>query len=115
MVDEDDPADFYKSGNLSDEESPRMGHNSGLDEEDALEGMNFEDMLKESRKALLKRLYGLMVSGMATPADLNNLRQLLKDNGMVMGDPTEGAGDGGQKKSQEPRPLPSFPKPEYDS
>lgn len=111
---EEETHEYFNSGNLEDSPVPGMGDNSGLDEESALDGLNELDMLREARKALIKRLYGLMMSGQATPADLNNLRQLLKDNGMVMGDPMEGARDGNTAEARTPRELPSFTTPDYD-
>lgn len=114
-----DPKDYFNSGNLDElgelEDGPRIGDNSGYeDPAEAVEDMNFEDMAKEARKALMKHLFGLMKTGQATPADLNNLRQLLKDNGVVMGDPTEGARSDNPAQAREPRELPSFSTPDYD-
>lgn len=108
---------YRNSGNLN--EAPptgRVGDNSGYDDEDdALDEMDLTDMLKEARKEMVKQLYRLVKNGLATPQDMANLRALLKDNGIIMGDPEEGAKNGNPKKADKPRDLPSFPRPEYDS
>jgi hypothetical protein len=108
--DEDLAALFHESGNVRDQE-PGIGSNSGLEPDEALEELDLEDLLKEGRKLLLQDLIKAVKQGMATPAEKNALRQMLKDNGMVMGDPSEGAGNGEPRKKAD---LPSFPRPEYD-
>lgn len=111
---EDDLVALYRnSGNL--DEAPRMGDNSGYDPAAALDEMSLTDMLLEARRAMVKQLLHLVTTGQATPQDHANLRALLKDNGIIMGDPEEGAKNGNPKKAEEPRALPSFPKPEYDA
>ena len=116
MDDEED--DFYASGNVRDMEDeektrPGIGHNSGEDEEEVLEGLDFDDMLRESRTLLLKSLYKAVKQGCATPQEQNTLRQMLKDNGMVMGDPFEGSQEGVPSNARK-ADLPEFKDPEYD-
>jgi hypothetical protein len=109
--DEDYEDDFYASGNVRDDPPPhaRPGSNSGLDEDDAIDGMELDDLLKESRKALLVGLLKAVKGGYATPPEMAVLARILKDNGCVMGDPSEGAGsDQGEKAD-----LPTFSRPEY--
>lgn len=103
---------FDQTGNVRDDETrPSVGHNRGMEPEDALDEMDLEDVMKEARKDLLKDLLRAVRGGYASPAEKNTLRQMLKDNGMVMGDPTEGATPGENKQKAE---LPSFARPEYD-
>jgi hypothetical protein len=113
---EDDEEDlgllFDQTGNVRDDEArPTVGHNHGEDPQDALDDLDLEDIMKEARRDLLKDLLRAVRGGYASPAEKNTLRQMLKDNGMVMGDPDEGATPGENKKKAE---LPSFPRPEYD-
>lgn len=111
--DEEDLGALYdQTGNVRDDEgAPKVGHNRGMDEEDALDDMELDDMLREGRKNLLKSLIRAVNGGYATPAQENTLRQMLKDNGMVMGDPDEGANSGAKKPKAE---LPTFNRPEYE-
>ena len=116
-MDEEDLAELYhQSGNVRDGEvapdDPKAGHNRDMEEEDAFDDMDLEDLLKESRTMLLKSLMRAVKGGFATPAQENTLRQLLKDNGMVMGtlsDPNEGGAGASKQKA----PLPSFEDPDY--
>lgn len=113
---EDDEDDlgllFDQTGNARDDEPrPAVGHNRGMEPEDALDEMDLEDVMKEGRKLLMTDLIRAVKGGYASPAEKNTLRQMLKDNGMVMGDPTEGATPGEGKKKAD---LPSFDRPEYD-
>lgn len=115
--DEEDLGALYdQTGNVRDDERPVIGHNGGppLDDPDpALDGMSLEDMLRESRKDLLKSLLKAVRGGYATPAQENTLRQLLKDNGMVLGDPGDGARSD-DEKTRPAAPLPTFQRPEYE-
>ncbi|WP_266031238.1 hypothetical protein [Brucella intermedia] len=106
--DEEDLGALYdQSGNVRDmEDHPGVGHNQGIDEDDALDDLDLTDLMKEGRKMLLKKLIREVRDGIATPAQENTLRQMLKDNGMVMGDPDEGASRGTEKRKEE---LPQFP------
>lgn len=103
---------FDQTGNARDDESrsPPAGHNREIPEDDALDELDLEDIMKEARKDLLKDLLRAVRGGYASPAEKNTLRQMLKDNGMVMGDPGEGATPGEKKKAD----LPQFDRPEYD-
>lgn len=110
--DEDDlGALFDQTGNARDDERPTVGHNRQMDADDALDDMDLEDIMKEARKDLLKDLLKAVRGGYASPAEKNTLRQMLKDNGMVMGDPDEGATGSENKKKAD---LPSYDRPEYD-
>jgi len=110
--DEDDlGALFDQTGNARDDERPTVGHNRGEAEEDALDYLDLEDIMKEARRDLLKDLLRAVRGGYASPAEKNTLRQMLKDNSMVMGDPDEGATPSENKKKAD---LPSFDRPEYD-
>lgn len=115
--DEEDLFDLYhQSGNARDErpaeteDSPDGDEliNSGLN----LDDMEVHDLLVLGRKMLLKRLLDAVNKGYATPQEMAILAKLLKDNGMVMGDPFEGGSKPGANAPQR-APLPSFPKPEY--
>jgi hypothetical protein len=112
--------DFYESGNVRD----MRGHNSDLEEEDgedleplpSMGGLSLEDQLKLGRQILLERLIKAVHQGHATPQEMNTLRQMLKDNGMVMGDPTEGpeeSDQNGERPGKAKADLPSFEPPEY--
>lgn len=110
--DEEDWANMtLESGNARDDR-PGLGDNSGLEPDEVLEGMDLDDLLKEGRKMLLVDLVKAVNQGIATPAEKNTLRQMLKDNGMVMGDPTVGGTPSGQKDNTKP-PLPTFERPDY--
>lgn len=111
--DEDDlGALFDQTGNARDDEArPTAGHNRGQEADDALDELDLEDIMKEARRDLLKDLLRAVRGGYASPAEKNTLRQMLKDNGMVMGDPMEGATGGENKRKAD---LPAFDKPDYD-
>lgn len=120
MPNEED--DFYASGNLEDEP---QGHPGVMDEdalaarrkrmEEAL-GQSEMDLLLAARKAMIVDLLIRVEDGIAMPADMANLRALLKDNGVVMGDPLRGPReiDQNPRAVREPISLPSFERPEYD-
>jgi hypothetical protein len=110
LEDDDGEDGFYSSGNERDRETSTAGHNSGMDADEAIDGLDLEDLMKEARKDLFKDLLKNLRLGMCTPAEKNVLRQMLKDNGMVMGDPTEGAGDEPRRPKAD---LPTFGDPEY--
>ncbi|MCC5780528.1 hypothetical protein H7H48_15815 [Nitratireductor sp. B36] len=112
--DDDLEDDFYDSGNVRDmHQDPRaqIGSNSGMEPDDAIDDLNLDDLMKEARKDLFADLLRGLRSGMLTPAEKNVLRQLLKDNGMVMGDPNEGASEEPKRPKAD---LPSFSDPEYN-
>ena len=85
LEDETDLAALYdESGNERDRPPPPPGGNRGVDTDDALDDLDLEDLMKEARKDLFKDLMRAVKGGYATPAEKNVLRQMLKDNGMVM-------------------------------
>ena len=91
---EDIAEDYFKSGNLSDLEKydvRSFGDNSGEDPEDGLEDLDVMDLLREGRKFLILDLIRNVRAGMATPAEKAVLAKMLKDNGVILGDPEEGA------------------------
>lgn len=106
--DDEDGEGFYESGNVRDQ--PSIGDNSGLEPDAALEALDLQDLMLEGRKLLLQKLIAAVKQGIASPQEMNTLRQMLKDNGMVMGDPNEGATPGQGKPKA---PLPQFGEPDY--
>lgn len=116
---------YRNSGNL--EDSPGIGHNEGptmdADAEAAFLARRKELMegdesaiMKRARKTMLVNLLQMVEDGTATSADMANLRALLKDNGMILGDPMQGdEPDGNPAAARTPRQLPTFDRPEYDS
>lgn len=122
LPDEDAIAhEFHRSGNLDDgsqmdyrEVGPGDNEGPVMDE---LDDLNLTEIMKIARKAAMINLTRLVRAGQATPADMSVLAKLLKDNGMVMGDPfekTRGETPGAQDEEEEALPLPTFGKPEYD-
>lgn len=106
---EDLGALFLESGNVRDD-PPQMGHNSQEEPDEALDNLDMEDLLKEGRKMLLKDLVKAVKQGYASPQEKNTLRQMLKDNGMIMGDPLNDPTTPSRR-----RDLPEFPRPDYDN
>lgn len=111
---EDDEADFYDSGNVRD----MRGHNDGPDTGDGfqdvnLEGLTFEEALLKGRQILMETLIKNVARSHATPQEMNTLRQLLKDNGMVMGDPLADEREGDKRAENRKADLPSFDPPDY--
>lgn len=109
---DDDEDDFYATGNARDDRDydddiPSSGHNSG---DDDLEDLEMHDLMQIGRKVLFQDLVRAVTQGHATPQEKNTLRQMLKDNGMIFGDPDEGNEEPQQRPKQ---PLPEFTKPEY--
>lgn len=130
MPDEDAIAhEFHRSGNLDDGSMDyrpvTRKHNGGppLDDEepegrpdDGLEGMDLNAIMQRARRAAIINLTRLVEAGQATPADMSVLRALLKDNGMVMGDPftpTKESNQGEPGEEDGPLPLPEFGTPEH--
>lgn len=128
MPDEDAIAhEFHRSGNLDDgnmDYRPITRKDNGgpplEDEEDrpddGLEGMDLNAIMQRARRAAIINLTRLVEHGQATPADMSVLRALLKDNGMVMGDPyspakEDATGEPGEEDG--PLPLPTFDTPEH--
>lgn len=131
MPDEDAIAhEFHRTGNLDDGSQmdfrkPALGHNGGppMDDEednrdeDALKEMDLTSIMQRARKAAIIKLTLLVERDQATPADMAVLARLLKDNGMVMGDPfrePRTATPGEPAEEDEPLELPTFNRPEYD-
>lgn len=103
---------FHRSGNLNDGGNEEE-HHSDIDPE--LEAMPLEEIMKEARKRLFVFLTNAVCKGMATPQEMAVLRALLKDNGMVMGDVSDGAGEqSNPKKADRPLDLPVFQNAPYD-
>lgn len=112
------------------EDSPGMGHNGGPQMDEAaweeqkvkrqeLLLLDEKSLAQRARKVTLVNLLMMVEDGTATAQDMNVLRALLKDNGMIMGDPLEGGNnDSGTPSAdqavQAKRPLPQFDEPEYD-
>ncbi|CAE7879335.1 unnamed protein product, partial [Symbiodinium necroappetens] len=113
---------YHQSGNerdrVKDEEygpqdGSTPGHNSG---DDDLLDLELRDLMHRGRKVLLAKLVAAVEGGYASPAEMATLRAILKDNGIIMGDPfgdPEGATEGTNGKSRTKAPLPEFDKPEY--
>jgi hypothetical protein len=107
---------FYSSGNVRDQKPlvesdavPRVGHNSGDDE---LKDLNMDDLLREGRRILMENLVRSVKEGYAGPQEMAILRQMLKDNGCVMGDIDESP-DERNKNGRQKANLPSFSDPTY--
>lgn len=112
------------------EDLPGMGHNGGPELDEAaweeqkakrkeLLQVDEKALAQRARKASLVNLLMMVEDGTATAQDYNVLRQLLKDNGMVMGDPMEGGNNDNSAPGEgqtvpAKRPLPQFDEPEYD-
>lgn len=113
-LEDEDEDDFYDSGNVrdraKDNRRPGPGDNSG---DEDLSNLDLDDKLKLARARLLDDLIRAVTEGYATPQEKNTLRQMLKDNGMVLGDPFEG-GSSAADQAVEKRELPTFTKPDYE-
>lgn len=116
--DEDDEENlfdlYHSSGNARDQapvernENPEEDElsNSGID----LSDMEVHDLLVMGRRMLLQDLLKAVAKGYASPQEKAILAKLLKDNGMVLGDPM----DPNRPAQPERRPLPTFERPEYE-
>lgn len=94
-----------------------IGHNGGppLDDDmDGLyasfEGKSVQDILREGQKALFINLVSKVRSGQASHNEMAILRNLLKDNGMVLGIPPEEP----IAARNAPADLPEFETPDYE-
>lgn len=82
---------------------------------DLINGLNqkpLEDLLEDAHKALIVDLLAKLKSGQASHQELAILRNLLRDNGLVIApkdDETER-----RDRERPPADLPSFDPPEYD-
>lgn len=84
-----------------------------LDTIKELEGLSMEDLLKRSQKKQLVDLLAKLEAGLISHQENAILRNLLRDNGMVVGAvgrPPEG---GGMGEASGPA-LPSYDDPEYE-
>lgn len=94
-------------------DSAEMGDNGGPEMEDQLYfeeliGKDLQTILREGQKALFARLVSRCRTGNASHQEMAILRNLLKDNGLVLGIPPEKA------EPEKPMDLPEFGEPEYD-
>ena len=105
---------FHRTGNLSDgREGDEAEITAGIDP--ALEEMSLQEIMKEARKRLFIFLVNAVVKQMATPQEMAVLRALLKDNGMVMGDVGDGAGEqSNDKAASKPVDLPTYQAAPYE-
>lgn len=121
MANEDDEDDlfelYHSSGNERDRpkapqedprEDPPFGDNSG----DSMDDLEVNDLLTMGRRLLLTDLLKAIKGGYASPQEKAILAKMLKDNGMVMGDPLGEEGHNGTPRKQ---PLPTFDKPDYET
>lgn len=118
MTHEDDiEDDFYASGNVRDYEDVQEGsYGTSIELPNGFSALSDEDKLKLARQILLEDLIKSVAAGHASPQEKNTLRQMLKDNGMIMGDPfeaAEGVSTGGSQKAKPKADLPTFDAPEY--
>lgn len=111
--DDDIEEDFYASGNARDDEGAEEDWEERPVPE--LAGLSEMDKLKLARQILLEDLIRAVAAGHATPQEKNTLRQMLKDNGMILGDPFEAQEEGshGERKAKPKANLPVFAPPEY--
>ena len=97
-----------------DEPLRRNDPDDQLSEQEAvekMEGETTEALLARARLAMVKRLTAKMEAGSASYQDMANLRQLLKDNGMILGLDTKKD----PKSSEVPElDLPDLDKPDYE-
>ena len=77
--------------------------------------MDEKSIMLRARKAMLVFLLDAVENGTAMPADMTNLRALLKDNGMILGDPLSDSNGAviDAKPANLPQ-LPSYGTPEYE-
>lgn len=109
---------YHQSGNVRDQspepEAQRgsQGHNSG---DSDLEDLDLQDLMQRGRKVLIQKLVAAVEGGYASPQEMATLRAILKDNGIIMGDPfgdPDGSNEGNNGKPRK-APLPEFDKPDY--
>ncbi len=80
---------------------------------EALMGMDVQEILRCGQKALFADLVGKARLGKASHQELAILRNILKDNGMILGIAPEGL-DGGEARTRPPLDLPSFEPPPWE-
>lgn len=76
-----------------------------------LRGKSVAELLVEGQQALLVELLAKLKTGVATHQELAILRNLLRDNGMVVG--VAGGGERAREGALPPD-LPEYGNPEYD-
>lgn len=77
-----------------------------------LEGKSVQEILMEGQKALFIDLVVKVRSGRANHQEKAILRNILRDNGLTLGIPSETPEEA--KKREAPADLPDFEAPEYD-
>lgn len=88
-----------------DSDSPEIGREALYRE---WEGKSVQDILREGQKALFIDLVVAVRNGSASAPEKATLRNLLKDNGLVLGIPPEEA-----VSDAPPADLPDFAEPDY--
>lgn len=110
---------YHSSGNVRDtrpkaleaiEQNVNMADDDRSNSGDDIDSMEVHDLLLEGRKMLLQDLLRAVKGGYASPQEKAILAKMLKDNGMIMGDPF-----GGREENKTPqrRELPTFSQPDY--
>ena len=84
-----------------------------LDTIKKLEGLSMEDLLKRSQKKQLVDLLAKLEAGLISHQENAILRNLLRDNGMVMGAVPRPPEAGGMRETSGPS-LPTYDDPEYE-
>lgn len=74
-----------------------------------LHNQSTEEIIRRGHRALLETLLVKSEDGSISVQEMAVLRNILRDNGMVLGVPPQGQAPG----AEEPRPLPEFPE-EYE-
>jgi hypothetical protein len=83
-----------------------------MDRIQELEGKSLNDLLTLAQKKLVVDLLAKLEAGQASHQELAILRNLLRDNGLVMAPRSPEAEEADQKR--EAPPLPDYPDPEYE-
>lgn len=92
--------------------------NSGAEAHEAsvansLSNMGVGELLAKAHEALIRDLAVRVIAGTATKEDKAQLRQMLKDNGMVWAGVTHPDPHAGPKRA-EPQELPELEDPDYE-
>ena len=104
--------DFYDNEDDAAEAEDAQEHVSRNDLTD-ISDLDLSDALLVLRRATIKDLLNLIESGMATPADRSVAAKMLKDNGVILGDPLDAGKPGGANSAPSKAPLPAYTKPDY--
>lgn len=97
--------------------SEEEGHNGGPPLDDLsdriaeLAKLDATDILRLAHKKLLATLLAKLDAGLLTAAEAVTLRNLLKDNGMILGVPPEPAPGA---PVPQPAPIPRYQPPEWE-